>query len=253
MRRTPPSSFLLSRCWRRLAAGLAALVVLGQGLAQAQAPAAARADHLVEDSQVWLDQAIAAAKTPGDAALRMEVSVGSLDSRLRLAPCAAVEPFVPPGMRLWGRTRLGLRCTDGTVRWNVYLPVQVKAFGQAWVLQRDVPAGTTLSEADAMLEEVDWAQERHAVLADPADWVGQTAARTLTVGQAIRQGMTRPTQVFAAGADVRIVAKGPGFTVSSDGKALSPGVVGTPARVRIDSGRILSGVVLDNRTVQVEL
>ncbi len=237
----------------------AALLLLGLGLGQAWAqapvsvPVTARSDHLVEDSQVWLDQAIAATKTPGDMPLRMEVSVGSLDSRLRLAPCAAVEPFVPPGMRLWGKTRLGLRCTDGTVRWSVYLPVQVKAFGQAWVLQRDIPAGATLTEADAMLEEVDWAQDRNAVMANPADWVGQTASRALIVGQAMRQGMTRPTQVFAAGADVRIVAKGPGFSISSEGKAMSPGVVGTQARVRIDSGRILSGVVLDNRTVQVEL
>ena len=32
----------------------------------------------------------------------MEVSVGTLDSRLRLAPCSRVEPYLPAGSRLWG-------------------------------------------------------------------------------------------------------------------------------------------------------
>jgi flagella basal body P-ring formation protein FlgA len=116
-----------------------------------------------------------------------------------------------------------------------------------------VAAGTTLSRDDAMLEEVDWAQERDSIMADPADWVGQTSARALSTGQALRQTMVRPAQVFQAGAQVRVQARGPGFTISSAGQALSPGVVGQQARVRIENGRILSGVVLDTRTVQVEL
>lgn len=243
---------LLRAVRRRLLAACLGLLALG-GVAGAFAQAPADAGNLVAEGQVWLDQALAAMKTPGEASLRMEVSVGSLDSRLRLAPCASVEPYVPPGMRLWGRTRLGLRCVDGMTRWNVFLPVQVKAFGKAWVLQRDVAAGATFSKDDAMLEEVDWAQDRDAVVVNPEEWVGQTAARALTVGQALRQTMVRPTQVFQAGSQVRVQARGPGFTISSAGQALSPGVVGQQARVRIDNGRILSGVVLDTRTVQVDL
>ncbi len=231
----------------------AVIVLLGLCAAGGVLQARAQAPDPVAEGKVWLDQAIASVKMPGNAPLRMEVSVGSLDNRLRLAPCGAVEPYVPTGTRLWGRTRLGLRCVDGSVRWNVFLPVEVKAFGQAWVLQRDIAAGATITQEDAMLEEVDWAQDRNSILADPTDWVGQTATRPLTTGQAVRQGMVRPAMVFQAGAEVRVVAKGPGFTISSEGKAVSPGVVGAQARVRIESGRILSGVVLDTRTVQVEL
>ena len=212
-----------------------------------------RAVALVKDTQAWLDRTVEAARPAGAAPLRMEVSIGALDSRLTLAPCATVEPYIPPGMRLWGKTRLGLRCIDGNARWNVFLPVQVKAFGQAWVVKGDVAAGAVLGEDDAVLAEVDWAQEIASVLADPAMWVGQTAARQLTTGQTLRFGLVKPAQLFQAGAMVRVVAQGPGFTVTSDGQALSAGVLGGQAKVRIDSGRVLSGLVLDVRTVRVDL
>ena len=34
--------------------------------------------------------------------------MGSLDPRLKLAPCNQVEPHLPAGTRLWGRSRIGL-------------------------------------------------------------------------------------------------------------------------------------------------
>lgn len=224
-------------------------VVVGAARAQPQE----QANALVRDSIAWLDQTVAAARPTGAAPLRMVVSVGALDNRLVLAPCGRVEPYIPPGMRLWGATRLGLRCIDGNAKWNIFLPVQVKAFGPAWVVKADMAPGTVMGQDAAVLAEVDWAQENNSILADPAMWIGQTAARQLTTGQAIRQGMVKPAQVFAAGAMVRILAQGPGFTVTSGGQAVSAGVIGAVARVRTDSGRVLSGVVLDVNTVRVDL
>ena len=231
----------------------AALATAGLLMLVAQSHAQDRAAALVKDTQAWLDRTVEAARPAGAAPLRMEVSLGALDSRLTLAPCATVEPYIPPGIRLWGKTRLGLRCIDGNARWNVFLPVQVKAFGQAWVVKGDVAAGAVLGEDDAVLAEVDWALENASVLADPALWVGQTAARPLTTGQTLRFGLVKPAQLFQAGAMVRVVAQGPGFAVTSDGQALSAGVLGGQAKVRIDNGRVLSGVVLDVRTVRVDL
>jgi len=201
----------------------------------------------------WLDQAVAGIQSSGAVPLRMEVSVGTLDSRLRLASCARVEPYIPVGTRLWGRTRLGLRCIEGMGKWNVFLPVTIKAIGRAWVMRRDVAPGTVLGEADVMEAEVDWAEEPSPIIADPALWVGQVAVRNLMTGQALRQNMVRPAQVFQAGAQVRIVAQGVGFQIHSDGQAVSPGVVGQMAKVRMDNGRVMSGTVLDARTVKLEM
>jgi flagella basal body P-ring formation protein FlgA len=218
--------------------------------AQAQSTQAPDFGALAQD---WLRDATTAAQATGDSALRMEVKVGSLDSRLRLAPCGNVEPYLPTGSRLWGRTRIGLRCIDGVSRWNVSLPVTVNAFGNAWVIKVPVQSGAAISEADVVEAEVNWAEESNAVIRDRALWVGQIATRQLLTGQTLRQGMVKPAQVFQAGAQVRVVAQGPGFQVSSDAQALSAGVVGQVARVRMENGRVSSGTVLDTRTVKIDL
>lgn len=233
--------------WLRGSLALAVLVAAPVAWAQEMA-----LGDLQALAQRWVRDAVAKANAdnPG---LRMESTVGALDGRLRLAVCGNVEAYVPPGARLWGRSRVGLRCADGMGRWNVSLPVVVKAVGPAWVLKGQVSPGAVLGETDVVEAEVDWAEEPTAVLQDRALWVGQTTTRVLMAGQALRQGMVKPAQVFQAGASVRVVAQGPGFQVSSDAQALSAGVVGQQARVRMDNGRVTSGMVLDVRTVKIDL
>jgi len=77
----------------------------------------------------------------------------------------------------------------------------------------------------------------------PDDWVGQSAARALSSGQTLRQGMVRAPQLFKAGSPVKVVAGGTGFQVTSSGQALSAGGQGQAVRVRMDNGRIVSGTV----------
>ena len=234
---------------------LAARALLGLALLLVW-PASARASEsagLVEVTQRWLDKALGASVPTTQPPLRMDVSVGALDSRLRLAPCTRVEPYLPVGVRLWGRARLGLRCADGAVRWNVFLPVTIHAWGPAWVTRGGVPAGAVLSEGDAVQQEVDWAQESSVVVAEAADWIGRVAARPLAAGQALRQDMIRPAHVFQAGAQVRLLAHGAGFTIASEGQALAAGIVGQPVRVRVENGKVLTGRVMDARTVALSL
>ena len=207
----------------------------------------------MDSTQQWLDNAVSGTRPSGVAPLRMEVTVGELDSRLRLAPCARVEPYLPAGTRLWGKTRLGLRCLEGSAKWNVFLPVTVKALGLAWVIKGDVAAGAALTQDDAIEAEVDWAEDRNAIISNPDQWLGQVANRTLTSGQALRQGMTRPAQVFQAGAQIRVLAQGAGFQITSNGQALSAGVLGQSARVKMDNGHVMSGEVLDSRTVKLDI
>lgn len=243
-----PLPFLPPAAMPRL---LCAALALGAALAQAQG-VPEQVPGLGALTQRWLDDALAQPQ-PGALPLRMEVSVGALDSRLRLAPCARVEPYLPTGARLWGRTRLGLRCVEGPTRWNVFLPLTVKAFGPAWVLTGNVAAGAALAEQDAVEAEVDWAAEPAAIVAVPQAWVGQIAARPLSAGQALRQNMVRAPDVFKAGAAVRVVMQGPGYAVTSSGQAMSAGAIGQNVRVRMDNGKVVGGIVSEDGTVEATL
>ncbi len=228
---------------------LGALCTLSTGV---QAQTVGEAD-LLALTRRWLVQAVAGAQASGSVPLRIEINLGALDARLRLAPCAQPQPYTPPGSRLWGNTRVGLRCVDGLSKWNVFLSVTIRAWGPAWVMRKDVGPGAVLLESDVMQSQVDWAEDASPIMAEPSAWVGQVATRALSTGQALRQNLVRPAQVFQAGAQVRVLAQGSGFQISADGQALSPGVVGQQARVRMDNGRVMSGMVLDARTVQVDM
>lgn len=246
--RLPSPKQLLAGAWVSVWAGIFCTGALAQGQAATEVP-----DNtaLYTNAQRWLDDALAS--SAGSLPLRMEVTVGELDRRLRLAPCDQVDPYIPPNTRLWGKTRLGLRCVQGSSKWNVFLPITIKAFGPAWVIKGHVAQGAILSEEDAMSAEVDWAELNSPIVANLSDWVGTTATRSLSTGQALRQDMTRAAQVFQAGSQVRVLARGAGFEIATSAQAVSVGVVGQSARVRMDNGRVMTGQVLDSRTVRLEL
>ena len=183
----------------------------------------------------------------------MEVELGQLDPRLSLAPCARVEPYLPVGVRLAGRTRIGLRCTQGVTRWNVYLPLTVRILARSLVASTTLPAGTVLRVHHLAEAEVDLAASPDPAVAQAEVALGRTLARTLAAGDALRQGDLKSRSWFAAGDLVRVVAVGPGFSVSAEGQALGAGLEGQPARVRTESGRIVTGMPVGDRRIEVPL
>ena len=234
-----------------VALGAAPLSASAQTQGGAQPNGAAQLQQIAYD---WLQPALAAAMGQADTgALRPEIVLGALDSRLRLAECYRVEPYLPPGTRLWGRSRIGLRCVDGPVRWNVFLPVTVRAWGPAWVLKRPVTAGSILVQEDADIAEIDWAEQFASVVANPESWIGQQAAYSLPAGQAIRQNMVKPVPVFKPGAQVRVISSGAGFQVTAIGRALSDGIEGQSVRIQLKGGRIVTGTVRNGQVEDVLL
>ena len=201
--------------------------------------------------------ALAATRTAEPAANRapprVEVVVGALDVRLHLAPCNRIEPYLPPTTKLWGRSRIGLRCVEGASRWNVYVPITVKVFGPALVANALLPAGSVLGIGDLAQAEIDLAEEPSQALTDAASIVGRTLARAVKPGQGLRAADLRSRQWFAAGETVQIRAVGPGFSVASEGQALTHGIEGQPVRVRIEGGRTVTGQAVGERRVDLTL
>lgn len=235
VRRTP---------WR-----LAALLAL-PALALAQGSDVALDADTLQRIQILGEEA---GSTLAPGALRVEIEPGRLDPRLRLAPCERIEPYLPPGARPWGRSRVGLRCVQGPSPWNVYLPVTVRIFAPAWVTAVPLPAGSVLRSEHLRQAEVDWAAAPTPPLADPARLLGRQLARPLPAGAAPRQADLKRRQWFAAGDTVQLVARGQGFSVSGAGQALGPGLEGQLVRVRTDNGRVLSGQAVGRNRVEVSL
>ena len=224
---------------RLLALVAAALAALLPGL-----PCGAQTN--VDPVRLYLEQATTG--LPG----RVEISVGQLDERLNLAPCAQVEPYVPGNARLWGKSRIGLRCTVGA-SWNVFLPIEVRVFGQALVAARPIPYGQAFGTEDAQLEEVELSREAGTALSDPNSLEGKTAARAIAPGQVLRAEYFRTPPAVGAGDTVRLIYSGGGFTVSASGRALAAAADGAPVRVQTESGRVVQGIARPGRLVEMRL
>ncbi|MGZ5206503.1 MAG: flagellar basal body P-ring formation chaperone FlgA, partial [Caldimonas sp.] len=165
----------------------------------------------------------------------------------------SIEPYLPAGMRLWGKARVGLRCKVGPTPWNVYLPITVKVWGRALVVPAGAVAGGTLTSADLAEAEVDLAEDVAPAVVDPKLAVGRVLAQNLKPGQTLRQSHLKVRQWFAAGETVKVVASGEGFALESEAQALSNGLEGQPARVRTESGRVLTGLPAGERRIEVAL
>jgi len=220
--------------------------MLGAGLAGAEVPA-----ELSARVQALARQGAGALLAEQQA--RVEVSVGELNPRLRLAPCNQIQPYLLPGLPVWGRTRVGLRCIDGATRWNVSLPLTVKVFTKVLVARGVLPAGTVLEAGQFDLAEADIAAESGHVFTDAQDVVGRRLDRPLEAGETLRSTDMEKRRWFAAGDRVKVRAMGSGFAIDGEGQALSIGLDKEDARIRLDNGRTVMGRAVGEHLVEVWL
>ncbi len=219
----------------------------------AAAPVPADATPMAQAQAQALALATQAATVLAPPGARVLVQAGALDHRLQLAPCTRIEPYLPTGVPSWGRTRVGLRCTEGSRRWNVSLPLTVQVWAPAVVAKSTLPAGTRLAIEQLALVEQDWAAGPQAPLADVQALAGRTLARAVTNGQAVRDVDLQSRQWFAAGETVRVVTVGGGFSVTAEGRALAAGVEGRTVRVMIGEDRVVLGRAVGEHRVEVSL
>jgi flagellar basal body P-ring formation protein FlgA len=169
-----------------------------------------------------------------------------------LAACATLQPFMPNGARLWGRTTVGVRCTSGHP-WTVWLQAKVSVLATYYVASRAMMPGEVVSEADIVGRDGDLTMLPMSIITAPSQAIGSVTLMRVSAGLPLRQDMLKNTASVTAGTMVRVVAQGDGFSISSEGSALSNATPGQPVKVRTSTGQILMGIVKDSSTVQIQM
>lgn len=192
----------------------------------------------------------AVARTPQAAGARVELDFPPWEPPPAFAGCARAEPFVLPGTRLWGNSRIGVKCVEGGTA-SALMPVTVRVFTPGFRVARSVAAGAAIAAEDLAPAEVEASAAPGAPVASVGDAIGRAAVRALPVGTILRADALRVRNAINAGDMVRVVYDGTGFSISVDGKALSAAQEGQALRVQTEAGRILSGTARANRTVEM--
>jgi flagella basal body P-ring formation protein FlgA len=205
----------------------------------------ARASDLASEARIYLDAQIT--KLAGD----VEIEVGEPESTRQLADCTRVDPFIPPNARLWGRTHIGLRCTQGAT-WTTYLPIRVRVFAPAPVATRAIARGEPVGPNDYALERIELTQWPLGEIATVADLEGRIATRAIAGAEPIRRGHLKLLPLISPGDEVKVMIETPTFVISTEGKALTSGGAGQGVQVSLASGKTVWGTANPGKVVLIK-
>jgi flagellar basal body P-ring formation protein FlgA len=223
---------------------IAASCLLSAGVAAQDV--GARHDHAQIRLQVEHFLRVQSTGLPG----RVTVTVAQLDSRLALPLCAAPEPFLPNGARLWGKTSVGVRCSVPSP-WTVYIQATVQVTGDYLIAAAPLAQGQTLGPNDVAKVSGDLTALPSGIVTDTAQAIGRTLSVSLAAGAPLRSDSLRAQQAVQQGQMIRLVSTGPGFRVAAEGRALNNASEGQIAQARTASGQVVSGVARVGGVVEV--
>lgn len=238
----PAPTTLLSRFASSLVlvmASVAALSPPARAATPQPAPLAGEARPVIE--QFLQNQA---AGLPGKVVITIDTPMSGA-----LPTCDTLEPFLPGGARLWGRVSVGVKCNTGQP-WTRYVPAYVAVHGSYYVAARPISAGQLLTLADAAVRQGDLTALPRGVVVDAAQFDGVTALNSIASGAPLRRESLRAAVAVQQGQNIRMRTRGPGFVVSTEGKAMSSAAVGAMIRVKTPGGQLLSGTVLADGSVE---
>ena len=143
-----------------------------------------------------------------------------------------------------------MRCLGPSV-WTIYLPVQVNISGTYLITARPIAAGQLLGNDDIATRSGDLSALPANILTDEAQAIGKSAKNRIAAGQPLRSDFLLAPWAVQQGQSVRLVSKGSGFSVSSEGKALNNASDGQVVQVRAASGQTISGIARPGGMVEV--
>lgn len=187
-----------------------------------------------------------AAGQPG----QIDITVGQVDSRLNLAACASLNPFLPQGNKPWGKITLGIRCA-APAPWVIYLQANVRITADYYVTAAPVGQGQILTAADLSKVKGDLSALPAGVITNPGQAIGKTVTASLASGSVLRIDALKSAPVVQQGQSVRIVSSGPGFQVATDAQSLSNASEGQIARAKTASGQTVSGVARNGGIIEI--
>ena len=223
-----------------------ALPLLGPGNATAQVDATQDLNSL----RTTVSEFAKSRLGPQASGTQLFVQPGALDPRLRLAPCAAPEAFLPPGSKPGARFTVGIRCASPA--WSLYLPVTVESELPVLILKSAAARDTTLTANDVELQRRRVPGFATLYLTDAAQLAGRHLKQSSAPGTALTTDLLVEDIKVKRGQRVTLLASAGSFEVRAPGEAIADARPDGRVRVQnLSSGKIVEGRAESADTVRV--
>jgi flagella basal body P-ring formation protein FlgA len=181
----------------------------------------------------------------------VDIKMGQIDERLKLAPCLDVQAFLPPGSKAWGKITIGLRC-QAPQNWTVYVQAQVKVQGHYYVSARALNQGQLMSETELIKMQGELSELPNGAITHLDQANGKTLSFNIGPGQVVRADMLKSPLLIQQGQNIKLTYQGNGFQVSNEATALNNASEGQTVRVKTNGGSIVTGIAKNKGIVEVQ-
>jgi flagella basal body P-ring formation protein FlgA len=183
---------------------------------------------------------------PGQASF----TVNPIENSAGRAPCPALDVSMAPGARAIGRTTVLVRCRNEG-GWAIYVPVQIRLVTEYLATSRPLSQGQMIGEADLARQRGDLGDLPSGVMLDASQALGQVTIMPIPAGKPLTASLLRQAPVVQAGQTVKVISRGSGFEVSSEGRALTGAAEGKVVQVRLNTGQVVSGLARAGGIVEI--
>ena len=173
-----------------------------------------------------------------------QVSISSLDKRLRLQSCQSpLDTFANHEQLRSGQLTIGVRC-HAPVSWTVYVSAQIKVIQDVVVTRRALSADHVLTKDDIKLAPRDIASLRKGYLTDASALIGQQLKSPLPMGSIVEARQFKSQTLVHRGDLITLVAAVGNMEVRVRGEALANAGLGQRVKVKNSSSeKVVEGIV----------
>lgn len=184
-------------------------------------------------------------------AVKVEVKVGNLDNRLRLARCdQPLALSLKDATNNGGNVNVQVAC-KGTTSWTILVPALAKVYRSVAVASRTLQRGDVVNESDLSTDVKEVSEFRFGFALTPEAIVGKEVKFTVNKGEAFRNSALDAPLVIKRGDTVSMEAAAGEISVRTNGTAVTDGRIGQQIRVKNNqSARIINAKVVGAGKVQ---
>lgn len=164
----------------------------------------------------------------------VEITVSSLDSRLKLNKCPSALSFHIKESRYTTRhTTVRTSCeVNGTRQWSIFVPVTINVFSQVIIVTESLHKGDVLTRENTGYSRVNTSVLSSGHIENIDKVLGKAITRSLRRGDNIRMSYLDEADVVRRGDPVTIEAQSSKISVATLATALNDGYVGEMIKVR---------------------
>jgi flagellar basal body P-ring formation protein FlgA len=178
-------------------------------------------------------------------AVKVDIKVGNLDKRLRLAKCdQSLALNLKDPLNSGGNVNVQVSC-KGQSSWTILVPAQAKVYRSVAVASRILQRGDVVAESDLAQEVKDVSEYRLGFALSPEAIVGKEIKFNVNKGEVFRNSALDAPLVVKRGDAVSMASTVGEISVTTNGTAITDGRIGQQIRVKNNqSARVINARVV---------